>query len=360
VALAVDLIDPSLPDAQKMVALYLKGPARPEIRLAYTRKLLDASRYADAREQMQYVTTHTPEFADAWLVRGSLELQDQQWNEAKASLKTYLERSAPEGGVRAPESERGAAQAYLLLAQIAEHEQDYEVALAYLDQVDSAQDGFRVEVRRAMILARQGKLAQARALIQGIEEDQPEDARAKISAEVQMLREFHLYPDVYQVLSQAVKRFAQDYDFIYDLAMAAEKIGKIDEMESLLRQVIAARPDYPHAYNALGYSLADRNLRLPEARQLIARALEFAPNDPYIVDSMGWVEFRSRNNTEALRLLQGAYKERPDAEIAAHLGEVLWSMGEHERAITVWAEGSKLNAENETLQETIKRLRGAP
>ena len=139
--------------------------------------------------------------------------------------------------------------------------------------------------------------------------------------------------------------------------MMAEKLERFDEMERLLRGVIASRPDYQHAYNALGYSLAERNLRLPEARQLIKKALEFAPDDPFITDSLGWVEFRSGNLAEALRLLQGAYKARADVEIAAHLGEVLWAMGRREQAMKVWREAVGQSPDNETLRDTLKRLR---
>jgi tetratricopeptide (TPR) repeat protein len=142
--------------------------------------------------------------------------------------------------------------------------------------------------------------------------------------------------------------------------MLAEKLGDLDDMERLLRRVIAAKPDYHHAYNALGYSFADRNVRLQEGKQLIQKALEYAPGDPFISDSLGWVEFRLGNQAEALRILDTAYKARPDPEIAAHLGEVLWTMGQRERAQAVWKEGLLLNAENETLQETLKRLRVKP
>jgi Flp pilus assembly protein TadD len=138
--------------------------------------------------------------------------------------------------------------------------------------------------------------------------------------------------------------------------MAAEKLDRVDEMETLLRQVIAAKPDFHHAYNALGYSLADRRLRLDEARKLIQKALEFAPNDPFILDSLGWVEFRSGNLTQSLQILQGAYQNRPDAEIAAHLGEVLWAMKQPKEARAVWEDGLAQNPTNDTLLETIKRL----
>jgi tetratricopeptide (TPR) repeat protein len=137
-------------------------------------------------------------------------------------------------------------------------------------------------------------------------------------------------------------------------------LGALDDMERLLRQVMAAKPDYHQAYNALGYSFADRNLRLPEAKSLIQKALTYAPDDPFISDSLGWVEFRMGNKAEALTILDKAYKNRPDADIAAHLGEVLWSLGQRERAQSVWKEGLLLNSEDETLLETLKRLRVKP
>jgi Flp pilus assembly protein TadD len=207
------------------------------------------------------------------------------------------------------------------------------------------------------LLARQGKLDEARALIQGLPIRAPEDARMKISAEVQILRDNKQYQAAYDVLVQALADNPKDLDFQYDQAMMAEKLGRLDEMERLLRQAIAIKPDYHHAYNALGYSLADRNVRLPEARRLIVKALEYAPNDPFISDSLAWVEFRSGNHAKALSILQKAYQDKPDAEIAAHLGEVLWTMNQREQAKTIWREGLGLNAENETLLETLKRLR---
>jgi Flp pilus assembly protein TadD len=179
----------------------------------------------------------------------------------------------------------------------------------------------------------------------------------KITAEVQLLRDSNQYKGAYELLSQAAERNSDDFDLLYDLAMVTERLGNLDEMERLLRRVIAGKPQYQHAYNALGYSLAQRNTRLPEARQLILKALEFSPDDPFITDSLGWVEFRSGNMAEALRILEGAFKARPDAEIAAHLGEVLWAMGRRDQAVNIWKEGAQINAENETLRETLKRVR---
>jgi len=131
----------------------------------------------------------------------------------------------------------------------------------------------------------------------------------------------------------------------------------MDEMERLLRKVIALKPDHHHAYNALGYSLAERNQRLPEARDLIRKALDLSPGEPFITDSLGWVEYRLGNRSEALRLLQQAYRARPDAEIAAHLGEVLWVLGQQDEARRVWREAKTRDAGNDVLRATLARLR---
>jgi tetratricopeptide (TPR) repeat protein len=172
-----------------------------------------------------------------------------------------------------------------------------------------------------------------------------------------LLRENKQHKAAYDVLLQATKENPNDFDLVYDMAMVAENLGNTEEMERLLRSVIAGKPDYHHAYNALGYSLAERNTRLDEAKELILKALEFAPDDPNINDSLAWVEFRIGNLPEALRILQTAFKTNPNAEFAAHLGEILWAMGRKDEAIRTWKEGMQINAENETLRETLKRLR---
>jgi Flp pilus assembly protein TadD len=200
---------------------------------------------------------------------------------------------------------------------------------------------------------------EARALIRATPEAKPDDARTKLNIEVQLLRDFKLFQAAYTLLKDGLRLYPTDVTMAYELAMMAEKIGNLAEMEQLLRKVIADQPDYHHAYNALGYSLADRSLRLPEARQLIIKALEFAPNDPYIVDSLAWVEFRSGNLVEARRLLEQAYANRQDAEIAAHLGEVLWAMGLRDEATALWRKALDGNKDNEVLLETVRRLRGA-
>lgn len=356
--LALSLMSPGTPQAEAIVKKYLEDRPQPEVRMAYVRALLDAQRYAEAAAQLQVITAEKPDYAQAWLIRGALELQDGKPSVAEQSLQRYVQLAlAKNHDVPLAEISRGLTQAYLSLAQIAEQRKDYSGADAWLRRIDSAEDQLNAQLRRAAILARQGKLDEARLLIRSLPEKAPADARLKITAEVQLLRDNKQYAPAYELLTQASARDPEDSDLMYDMAMVAEKLGKVDEMERLLRKIIANKPNYHHAYNALGFSLAERSSRLPEARQLILKALEFAPGDPFITDSLGWVEFRSGNTGEARRMLQGAFEAKPDAEIAAHLGEVLWTMGRRDQALTIWKEGAKINAENETLLETLKRLR---
>jgi len=352
--LALGLWDAKLPEADELVQKLLSGKPRPELRLAYARRLAGAERGPEAYTQAQRATSEAPSYADGWLVQGTLEYQNKNFDQAQASLTQFLKlRNATASP--APQ-DAGMVQAYLLLSQIAEQRQNLDEAMAYLQKIDGAQEPLRVESRKAALLARQGKLVQARALLRDFPETQPGDARLKINAEVQLLRDNKQFQLAYDVLRDSAERFPDDVEVLYEQAMAAEKIGKSEEMEQLLRKVIAAKPDYHHAYNALGYSLADRNLRLPEARALINKALEFAPKDPFILDSLGWLEFRSGNFAQALSVLSQAYQARPDAEIAAHLGEVLWAMNRKDEAIARWKEGLAVSPDNETLLETMQRL----
>jgi Flp pilus assembly protein TadD len=172
-----------------------------------------------------------------------------------------------------------------------------------------------------------------------------------------VLREVKHWREAFDVLGKASERFPDDTDLMYEQAMMAEKIDRLDELERLLRRVIELKPDNAHAHNALGYSLADRSQRLPEARVLIQRALELSPGDPFITDSLGWVEFRLGNAEEALRLLRRAYAARPDPEIGAHLGEVLWALDQREEARRIWLEAKGRDATNDVLRETLARLR---
>jgi tetratricopeptide (TPR) repeat protein len=361
--LTLNLLDSQAAQVQPLVDAYLAGKPLPELQMAYIRKLIATNRLPDARLQLVALTTRSPSFAEGWLMRGSLQLQDQLLGEAETSLKRYLELvgtdAAPSGETPPGNpTERSTVQALLMLAQIADETDKPDEAEAYLARVNSPQDALRVQIRRALMAARQGKMEQARAQIRATPEVEPDDARAKLAAEVQLLRDYKMDAQAYALLQDTLPRFDKDAGLTYEQAMLAEKLNRPTDMERLLRQVIADFPDYYQAYNALGYLLADRNQRLPEARTLVTKALEFAPNDPFIVDSLAWVEFRSGNLAEARHLLEKAYGMRPDPEIAAHLGEVLWALGLKDEATGIWRTAQQSNKTNATLQETIQRLRG--
>lgn len=351
----LELLDPREPRAEALVRRYLEASPRAAapIRMGYARALLDTQRYSESLVQLNALTRDEPDFAESWLVLGTLQLQDNQLPAAETSLQRYLTLSA-----RQPQQERarGQAQAFLGLAQIAERRRDFTAAEAWLNRIENSHDLVSAQTRRASILARQGRMDDARNIIRALPQRNPAEQRVRLMAEIQLLRDHKQYQAAYDLMTEAVSRAPEDSELLYDQAMLAEKLGRLDEMERLLRRLIERKPDYHHAYNALGYSLADRGVRLPEAKALIQKALELSPGDPYITDSLGWVEFRLGNRAEALRILEGAYKQKPDAEIAAHLGEVLWVMGQRQRAIAIWKEGMLLNPENETLLETLKRL----
>ena len=357
--LALELMDPTLPRAEALVQTYLQGnpKALPEIRMAYARALLDAQRYAEASAQLQLVTRDQPDYPEGWLVLGSLQLQDNRLVLAESSLLRYVALVQPDPALEPAQASRGLSQAYLALAQLAEKRKNFAAAESWLAKIPNAQELVQAQTRRASMLAKQGKLAQARQLIQQLPERNPEDARVKLLAEINLLREQKEYQSAYQLQAQATAKFPDEPELLYDQAMLAEKLGNLPEMESLLRQLMQRKPDYHHAYNALGYSLAERNERLPEAKELIQKALSFAPADPFIQDSLGWVEFRLGNKAQALQIFAAAYKAKPDAEIAAHFGEVLWSVGQRDKAIAVWKEGTLISSDNETLLETLRRLR---
>ncbi len=369
---ALDLMAQRLA-AEGVVTDHLAQPgATAAARLAYVRTLTAAQRFTDAVTQLEQVTREQPNTAPPYLTLGAIQLELKHPKEGEAALLRYVELSgsAPLGAPvapreddgdddddAAPRADAGLVQAWLLLAQAAEQRGDFKGAESWLGKVEDPQRALEVQTRRASILARQGKLTQARELIRVTPERNPQDARAKLVAEAGVLREVKRWGDAFEVLSSATQRFADDADLLYEQAMMAEKLDRLDEMERLLRRAIELKPDNPHSHNALGYSLADRGLRLPEARSLIQRALDLAPGDPFITDSLGWAEFRMGNRDEALRLLRQAYAARPDIEIGTHLGEVLWAMGRRDEARKVWREVKTRDQTNEVLRETLARLR---
>jgi len=355
--LALSLVGPETPLAEKLVNQFLPN-ARPEFQMAYIKTLFNAQRGDDANAQLQALKASAPNYPDAWLIEGSLALQANAPEQAEAHLQRYLSLvAAIPVDKRTPETIRGRSQAYLAMSQIALSRKDVAAADTWLNKVDNPEDLLRAQLRRASLIAERGQVEEALTLIQSLPERSEEDVRLKNATQVQLLRGSKQFERARDLLKVAVGQNPSNLDQLYDLAMVHEKLNDLAEMEVILRHVISNQPDQPHAYNALGFSLADRNLRLAEAKQLIVKALELAPNDPFITDSLAWVEFRLGNKEEALRILSRIYKEKPDVEIGAHLGEVLWSMERRAEAIDIFKEAQKLNPSNDTLTETIRRLR---
>lgn len=376
--LALEMM-PGMPAAEAIVKDHLAAkPDSNAVRLIYVRTLLASQRLVDATGQLETLTQNSPKLPQAWLTLGALNVQLREPVSATTALMKYIEliqasempatdtvaaaaadaEAEPSDEEAPPASKEDAlTRGYLLLSQAADQQNDFKAAEGWLAKIDSPKRALEVQVRRASLLAREGNVKEARDLIRRVPEKTPEDARAKVLAEAQVLRDAKLWRDANDVLAQANKKYPDDVDMIYEQSMMAEKLNRLADMERLLRRVIELKPDHQHAYNALGYSLAARNVRLPEARTLIKKALELSPGEPSITDSLGWVEYRLGNKPEAVRLLREAYRGQPDAEIAAHLGEVLWVSGQVDEARQVWREARKRDATNDVLRETLTRLR---
>lgn len=351
--LGLELMSQRYPGAEVLVTSALDKHPQPDLRLGLARVLIEQLRLDDATAQLNRLTQDQPDFSPSWLLLGSVLAEKGEATAAEAAWKRYLGSV----DVRDPKLQRELAQVYLGLAQIASRRGDDAGAESWLARIDDPRSLARAQIQRAGILARQGKMPQARQVIAGLPERNPAERRTKLLAEVQLLRDHQAVEAAYERLTQALANEPDDAELQYELAMLAEKMNRLEEMERLLSAIIARTPTYYQALNALGYSLADRGIRLNEARDLIVRALAQVPDDPFITDSLGWVEFRLGRHQEALRLLQQAYRSRADAEIAAHLGEVMWTLGQRDQALQVWREGLRSAPDNATLRSTLQRLK---
>jgi len=258
---------------------------------------------------------------------------------------------------KTPDEDRDPTQAFIVLAQIAEERKNINAAITWLSQVEPGDAYLGAQIKRAQLLAKRGDMVDARALLTSIKPEGERDRARIIITEAQLLRDANLIADAQSVLQAGLQEFPNNTDVLYDYAMVSEKANNIALMESTLRKIIYLAPDNPHAYNALGYSFAERNIRLEEALTLVEKALALAPDDAFIMDSLGWVHFRLGNLKEAEETLRKAYQLRPDPEIGVHLGEVLWVKGKKEDAQQLWRDANIKDPQNDTLKSTLTRLR---
>ena len=241
------------------------------------------------------------------------------------------------------------------LGQVNEDRKRFDEAAKWYLSVDDGEQFVLAHARYAFMLAKQGKLAEARTHLQNLVPQNDAQRVQILQSEAQLMREAKDYKESFEILRKALDVQPDQPELLYDVALAAEKIDRIDIVETNLRRLIVLKPDHAQAYNALGYTLADRTDRLTEARDYIEKALKLSPEDPFILDSMGWVEYRLGHVAQGLQYLERAFQQRPDPEIAAHLGEVMWTKGDQPGAEKVWRDALRDNPENDELQKVIKK-----
>ncbi|MCH8619483.1 tetratricopeptide repeat protein [Undibacterium sp. TS12] len=350
----------SQPEAAKALAAFLaKNPGARDVRLAYASILIDLKQLDAATHEFEQLSREKPDDINNIYTLGVLAMERNHSQEAEKYFLQYLRAQESKAG-----EERDPTTALVNLSRIAAERKDYKAAQEWLSQVESY-DGrntawFNVQVRRAFLYAKEGKQDEALNFLRSIKATSEAEQVQLVQSEAQLLRDAGKADQAKAVLEEGIKQQPNNPDLLYDFAMLAESQKELDRMEASLRKVIELAPNSQHAYNALGYSFADRNVRLDEAVTLIEKANQIAPDDPFILDSLGWVNFRLSKFPEAEQALRRAYQMRPDAEIAVHLGEVLWTMGQKDNAKKIWRDAQQKDPDNLTLKETLDRLKVKP
>jgi tetratricopeptide (TPR) repeat protein len=321
-----------------------KRPKAGQVRLALARLLVSDKQYQAARAEFQLLVKDAPNDPDMAFAIGILSMQEGDLETADIYLQKALANGHKEDDL-----------VRFYLGQVAEERKQFDTAERWFRSVTEGEQALNAQIRVAGLLARQGKSDEARQHLKMLAPKSNSQRVLLIQAEAQILREAKQYQQAFDVLTQGLEKMPNQSELLYDRAMAADKLDNLDVMEKDLRQLIQAKPDNAHAYNALGFSFAERGIRLEEALVLIKKAVELAPDDPFIADSLGWVYFRLGQPEKAAELLRKALILRPDAEISAHLGEVLWTQGKHDEARKIWESAAKLSPENEALRDVMQK-----
>ncbi len=336
------------------------------VRMAYARYLAGQKRYEDSGAQFRIILKQHPHDAETLYALGLLAYQAERLPEAEDYFHRFI--AVREGEPQPEDSDggedesstqataRSANAGYLYLAQIAEDEKDYPKALEALSNITDGDELLSAELQHAAVLAKMNRLEDARKELHAIPASNQRERVQILLTEAQLLTDAKRGDEALALLNTALKEYPDDPDLLYDEGMTAERLNQLDLMETSLRTLIKLHPDNAQAYNALGYSWADRNLHLNEALDLIQKALTLSPDDASIIDSLGWVQYRLGDNKDALDNLMRAYELRGDAEIAVHLGEVLWVSGRHDDAQKYWKEAEHKDPGNEALQATLERF----
>jgi tetratricopeptide (TPR) repeat protein len=340
--LRVDAPDEAVKRLAGYVAAY---PDRKDVRLSYARLLARLQRNAEARSEFENLLAANPKDTEVLYSVGLLANQVKDYDTAERCMRRLLELGY-----------RDANAVRYVLGQIAEDQKQWRRAIEWYETVERGEYFLAARLRAAQAIAKQGNLDEARAYVRRIPAADDRQQAQLIVAEAQLLREANRPADALAFLGQALDKQPNQPDLLYDYALTAEKLQRYDAVEEKLRKLIELEPDHAHAYNALGYSFAERNTRLGEARKLIEKALEISPDDYFIIDSMGWVLYRQGDLKGAIDWLRRAYSGRADGEIGAHLGEVLWVGGHRDEARRIWDDALKSYPDNDLLLQTVKRF----
>jgi len=331
--------------AQAFYEAYITAhPKANLVRLNYARYLVDLKQWEKAREQFLKVLELSPNDADTLYAVGLLSLQINKIDDAETFLKQTLKLR--------PDNQ----QTKIYLGQIAEERKDYDGAAHWYGEVSAGDQYFEAQTRLGIVKAKQGNVEDARKHLQSIKAQSDAQRAQLYMAEEQILREAKQYREALTLLNKSLEELPNNKDLLYARALIGEKLDMMDLTERDLRAILKQDADNAQALNALGYTLADRTDRREEALQLIERALALKPDDPFILDSMGWVQYKLGNNEEAIKYLKRALSIRNDAEISAHLGEVLWVIGDRSQARTVWQKALKDTPDSDVLNGVIKKF----
>lgn len=321
------------------------NPDATEVSLFYARMLLEEKQYKESRAEFQALVKAHPENAELAFAVALLSLQLGELNRAEKELKQALANGKQNQNT-----------VYYYLGQLSEAKKDTPAALQQYRKVREGEYVFSARLREAYLLSTGGKLGEARELLHQIPAQNDQQRAQLVLIEAQLLRDAQQLDAAYQFLQQGLEKFPDQPDMLYETALLAERLGKPDVLEQLMRKLIQIQPDNANAYNALGYSLLDRNVRVDEGMRLVEKAYHIAPNDAAIIDSMGWGHYRQGSLDKSVEFLRRAFAANPDPEIAAHLGEVLWVRGEKEEAKKVWSGSLRQHPKNEALQAVMKKF----
>ena len=312
-----------------------------------------------ALAELRTMARQAPEDFDLLLLQGQLLYKIEHTDEALRVLEQYVEVQQQRNDAAAPgatDAAAAAAEAHILLARIAEDQGRFDDAIAQLSRINDPSLLYSAQLRQAGLRVEQGRVDDALAIIELAQPQDEEERLSGVLARAQIQRQADRIDAAVATLEAADREVPDVVEIKYELAMLYERQKRYKDMERQFREVIALAPEHAHAYNALGYTWADNNVRLTEAHELIAKALALSPRDPSILDSMGWVKFRLGDLTAAVQYLHQAYSARPEADIAAHLGEALWAQGQRDEAQQLLRSALEAAPDSAILRNTIKRL----